>query len=291
MSVYQSMGGTPTIVAIVVTVTVTWVFSWYFFTKGRTTKALGWTPLRITRIVTRPVSDVAKGLALTWNTKRLDTPYIVKLRIKNVGSREIIAPRPDSVRSDYIEPLIIEFDKSKCYEVAISDTFNTALKTPRAIMFEPPAARITGPMPTLNMAAWVDVEIIAEGEPEFPRLRCHLEGQTAVIRPVPVRYRQRTRSVALIASGAGLFLAILGFGLLGLYTYSANGAGHWPPALLTIGISLAVLAALVYGGAWLWDLQDWNNVKSVAPELFEQKRSKTKVKPPRTDRSLERPQP
>ena len=288
MSVYQGMGGTPTVVAIIVTIAVTWVFSWYFFRKSKITKALGWTPLRITRIVTRPVADVAKGLALTWNTKPLDTPYIVKIRIKNIGSREIIAPRSGSDRSDYIEPLVIEFSRSKCYEATISGAFNAALNTPQAIVFEPPALRLTVPMPTLNMAAWIDLELIADGEPEFPRLNCHLEGQTAVIQPVPGQYRRRTRSVALITTGAGIFLATLGFGLLGLYTYNANGAGYWPPTLLTIGISLAVIAALVYGGAWLLDLQDWNNVKRVAPELFEPKRPRIKVKSPRPDRTAER---
>src|ERR1022692_4030355 len=137
MSVYQSMGGTPTVVAVIVTIIVTWVFSWYFFRKSKITKALGWTPLRITRIVTRPVTDVAKGLALTWNTKPLDTPYVVKMRIKNIGSREVIAPRPGSGRSDYIEPLVIEFGRSKWYEATISGAFNAALNTPQAIMFEP----------------------------------------------------------------------------------------------------------------------------------------------------------
>jgi hypothetical protein len=185
MSVYQSLGGNSTVVAIIVTIIVTWVFSWYFFRKSRITKALGWTPLRITQIVTRPVADVAKGLALTWNTKPLDTPYIVKIRIKNIGSREIIAPRSGSDRSDYIEQLVIEFGGSKCYEATISDTFNTALSTPQAIIFEPPAVQLRVPMPTLNMAAWVDVEMIADGEPEFPRLSCHLEGQTEPIQPVP----------------------------------------------------------------------------------------------------------
>lgn len=288
MSVYQSLGGTSTVVAIIVTIIVTWVFSWYFFSKSRITKALGWTPLKITRIVTQPVADVAKGLALTWNTKPLDTPYIVKIRIKNIGSREIVAPRPGSDRSDYIEPLVIEFGRSKCYEATISDTFNTALNTPQAITFEPPAGRLSVPMPTLNMTAWVDVEIIADGEPEFPRLSCDLEGQTAPIQPVPGRYRRRTKSAALITGGIGLFLAILGFGLLGLEAYNTNGAGYWPPTLLTIGISLAVIAGLVYGGAWLLDLQDWDKVKRVAPELFESKRPGMKVKSPRPTRTVER---
>jgi hypothetical protein len=142
-------------------------------------------------------------------------------------------------------------------------------------------------MPTLNMAAWVDIEMIADGEPEFPRLSCHLEGQTAVIQPVPGRCRRRTKSVALITSGIGLFLAILGFGLLGLYAFDANGAGYWPPILLTVGISLTLIAALVYGGAWWLDLQDWNKVKRVVPELFESKRSRMKVKSPRPGRTVE----
>jgi len=291
MSVYRDAGGTPTVVAIIVTIIVTWVFSWYFFRKGKVTKALGWTPLKITRIVTRPVADVAKGLALTWNSKPLDTPYIVKIRIKNIGSREIVAPRPGSDRSDYIEPLVIEFRRSKCYEATISDAFNAVLNTPQLIMFEPPAARLTVPMPTLNMAAWINVEMIADGKPEFPKLSCHLEGQTKVIQPVPGRYRQRGRSIALITGGIGFFLATLGFGLLGLYSYNVNGAGYWPPILLAIGISLAIIAALVYGGAWLLDLQDWKNVKSVAPELFASKRSRLKIRSPRPDKAVERWQP
>jgi hypothetical protein len=280
MSVYQSMGGTPTVVAVIVSIIVTWVISWYFFKRGKVTKALGWTPLRITQIVTRPVTDVAK-LALIWNKQEsLRTPYIVKIRIKNIGSREVIAPRQGSEKSDYIQPLVVEFDRSKCYEATISEAFKTVLKTPMAIEFEP-TRQFEVPMPTLNMAAWVDVEMIADGEPEFPRLNCHLEGQTAAIQPVPGRYRRGTKSAALIAGGVGLFLATLGFGLLGLYSYYPNGGGFWPPTLLTIGILLVVAAVLVYGTAWFLDLEDWNKVKRVAPELFVSKRPRVKVKSPR----------
>lgn len=152
MSVYQGLGGTATVVAVVVAVIVTWVFSSYYFKKGRITKALGWTPLRITQVVAQPVTDVARGLALTWNSQEiLRTPYIVKVRIKNVGSREVIAPRPGSDRSDYSKPLVVRFDRSKCYEATVSDQFNTVLDIPIALSFEP-AERFEIPMPTLNEA-------------------------------------------------------------------------------------------------------------------------------------------
>jgi hypothetical protein len=36
------------------------------------------------------VDNLSKGLALTFDGVRLKTPYLVKLRIVNMGSREIV---------------------------------------------------------------------------------------------------------------------------------------------------------------------------------------------------------
>src|SRR5438132_1845357 len=76
--------------SIIVGAVVAWVVTRYYANKARNIKALGWTPLGISRIVTRPVTDVAQGLALSWNGNPLHTPYTVMIRISNSGTQEVV---------------------------------------------------------------------------------------------------------------------------------------------------------------------------------------------------------
>jgi hypothetical protein len=120
MSFYHDIGGTPAVVSIVVGAIIAIAVTRFYANKSKITKALGWTPAGITKIVTRPVTDVAQGLALTWDGVPLSLPYTVKLRVANVGTREVVGSVPNPDRSDYIEPLKVAFDASTCYEAVVT---------------------------------------------------------------------------------------------------------------------------------------------------------------------------
>lgn len=268
MSFYGSIGGTPAIVSIVVGALIAWTVTKYYANKARLTKALGWTPRGISRIVTRPVTDVAKGLALTWNGEPLRTPYTVRIRISNAGTREVVGNFTNPERSDFIEPLVVRFNDSTCYEATVTDTHNVSLKTPQPII-SAPVNEFEVPMPTLNLHSWIELEIIADGVAKYPSINCFLEGQTEPIGPVAGRQRSRIKSAMIIACGIGLFLLTIGFGLLGLFAYNPDGPGLGPPVLMVIGVTVAILATFGFVWAWVLDRQEWNAMKRGAPGLLD----------------------
>ena len=267
MSAYQDLGGTPAVVSIIVGAIITWVVSKYYANKARNAKALGWTPLGISRIVTRPVVDVAKGLALTWNSVPLRTPYTVSIRISNLGSREVIGGLTSPGRSDYIQPLVVNFGNSICYEATISDSHRVPLSGPVPIISSP-SAKFEIPMPTLNMASWLRVEMIADGVAKYPEISCFLEGQTEEIKAVAGRQRSGIRSAMLISCSIGVLFLIIGFGLLGLLAYNPQGPGDGPAILMIFGTTIAVLAIFGFSLAWFLDRRDWNAMKGKIPGLF-----------------------
>ena len=155
---YTTVGGTPAVVTTIAAIVITIYVSRYYANKAKIVKALGWTPLAINRIVTRPVTDLSQGLALTWRGEPLRTPYTTRIRILNSGTREVVGGR-----SDYLEPLVITFSNSICYEAIITKAHETPLKTPISIISSP-ANRFEIPMPTLNMSSYIDIEMIADGK-------------------------------------------------------------------------------------------------------------------------------
>src|SRR5207302_904127 len=198
MSIYRNIGGTPAVVSIIVGAVVAWVVTRYYANKARNIKALGWTPLGISRIVTRPVTDVAQGLALSWNGNPLHTPYTVMIRISNSGTQEVVGELTSPDRSEYNKPLVIDFGDSKCYEATITKAHNTSIETPFPIISEP-ADSFKVPMPTLNIASWIELEMIADGTAKYPNVRCLLEGQTEEIKPIAGRQRSSIKSAMLAA--------------------------------------------------------------------------------------------
>jgi hypothetical protein len=225
--------------------------------KGKETKALGWTPLGISRIVTRPVTDVSKGLQLTWtdkdnNSVKLETPYIVKVRISNIGSKEIDADEGD--RKTYLESLSIGFKRSRCYEAVITGTSDEVILAnidDPQIVHEPPVAVIDSPqqsflvmMTALNRSCWVDLVMIADGTVEYPHIDCIIAGASQRIKPVAGRQRALKRSVMLRFIGLGAFILASGFAL---YAYQSlryyNPAGFQNSAT---GPELAFYAARSY---------------------------------------------
>ncbi len=258
----------PAVVSIIVGAIVAWIVTKYYANKAKNVKALGWTPLGISRIVTRPVTDVAKGLALTWNGELLRTPYTVTIRISNTGTREVVGGLTSQNRSDYIEPLAVDFEDSTCYQATITNSHNVSLNTPLPII-SAPTNKLEVPMPTLNITSWIELEIIADGTAKYPDVSCFLEGQTEQIKPVAGRQRSAIKSAMLVACGIGLFVLTIGFGFLGLFAYNPEGPGLGPPILMLIGGITAVIAGFGFGYAWILDRQEWNAMKRGAPGLFD----------------------
>ena len=248
---YATIGGTPAIVTTVAAIIITVYVSRYYANKGKIVKALGWTPLSINLIVTRPVTDLSEGLALTWKGKALRTPYIVRLRILNARTREIVG-----AETDYLEPLFISFSSSTCYEAIITQAHGTPVKLPTSIISNP-SHRFQVSMPTLNMSSWIDIEMIADGEAEYPGLTCVLVGETQPIATVAGRQRSRLRSLALAIGSLGVVVFTVGFGLLGFQSYTnLNGPTIWPLILIVIGSLVWVSAGASYLMAWWLDRQE-----------------------------------
>jgi hypothetical protein len=267
-SLYATIGGTPAIVSIVTAIIIAVAVTRYYAIKGKITKALGWTPQGIARIVGQPVAKVSEGLALTWKgEKLLLTPYTVRLRISNIGSREVIGDLSHN-NSDYEEPLVIKFNRSTCYEAIITRTSKTTLKTPVSIL-ETPTAEFIVSMPTLNASAWIELEMIADGETEYPQVNCALAGETQQIMPVAGRQRSQIRSSMLGIGGLGVVVLTIGFGLLGYQSFTmTEGPTLWPVFLMIAGGLILIAALVVYVGSWLSDRQEWNAMKRAEPTAF-----------------------
>jgi hypothetical protein len=201
MSFYHSIGGTSALVGLVAGALITYLISRFYANRIKIAKVLGWTPLSLTRIVRQRVTDVAKGLALTWNGNPLETPYTVRLRISNIGAKEIIGKHDDSGSSDYSTPLSVNFGKSVCYECTISNGFEVPIEIPSQVELGEPASTFKVDMPTLNISSWIELEMIADGEPEFPDLSCLIVGQTKQIELVAARRASRIQSAALVTGG------------------------------------------------------------------------------------------
>ena len=267
MSIYHSVGGTPGVVSLAVGAFVAWAVAKYYADKGKYLKALGWTPLGISRIVTRPVADVAKGLALTWNGEPLQTPYAAMIHISNVGTRAVIGGRPKEGNSDYQMPLKVSLGNSTCYQATITRANEVAIDLPFTVVSKP-AKHFEVLMPTLNVSSWIELEIIADGTAKYPDLDCLLVDQKVSIRPVAGRQRSAIKAAMLMACGIGLFLLTIGFGLLGLFAYNPEGPGLGPPVIMAIGGSVTVLAGLGYAYVWVLDRQEWNAMKRGMPGMF-----------------------
>jgi hypothetical protein len=257
---YTTIGGTPAVITTVAAVIITIYVSRYYANKGKIVKALGWTPLAINRIVTRPVTDLSEGLALTWKGEPLRTPYTTRIRILNAGTREVVGNK-----ADYLEPLVIRFSNSICYEAIITRAHGTPVETPISIISSP-ANQFEVPMPTLNMSSWIDIEMIADGEAEYPRLSCVLTGETQPIATVAGRQRLRIRSLMLGIGGLGVVIFTVGFGLLGFQSYSnpINGPTLWPLFIIVIGSLVWLPAGIVYLGARLLDRQERLEAKRIS---------------------------
>lgn len=195
-------------------------------------------------------------------------PYTVAIRISNIGSREVIGELTSPDRSDYIQPLVVDFGDSVCYEARITESSNVPLNNPLPTIISKPANKFPIQLPTLNIASWVQLDMIADGTEKYPEISCFLEGQTEKIEPVAGRQRSRVRSASLIACGAGLVMLIVGFGLLGLFAYNPQGPGDGPPILMGTGATVAILAIMVFASAWLQDWQERNAMRGRASGLF-----------------------
>jgi len=268
-SFYTSIGGTPAIISLVCGGIIAVVVTRYYANKGKNTKALGWIPLGITRIVRRPVTTVSEGLALTWKGEPLRTPYTTRLRISNIGTREIVGSSQPN--SDYQKPLVVKFTNSTCYEAIITETSRTILEVPLSVL-DSPRDQFEVPMPTLNISAWIELEIIADGEAEYPQLDCFLVGETQQIMPVAGRQRLRIRSSMLGVGGVGVVAGTFGFGLLGLQSFNPQGPTAWPFILMAIGALAVIGAALTYIWSWALDRQELAAMKRAAPSVFQSRR-------------------
>lgn len=217
----------------------------------------------ISRIVTRPVNDVSKGLSLTFDGEQLRTPYIVSLRIANIGSREIVS----SV--DYQEPLVIKFDDdAKCYEAVITRTSGTTLKQPTPVISQP-AASFEIVMPTLNEGSWVELEMVVDGERKYPHLSCLLVGETLPIGPILDRRRMAIKSSSLIGAGLGVFLGSIGFFLMGLQAYTDfSGPSAWAILLATLGSAVFVVGVVAWATCLWLDRQQKLAIKRAIPNVF-----------------------
>jgi hypothetical protein len=254
-SLYQMIGGTPAVVAALVGLVITIVVSRYYANKGKITKALGWTPLGVTPIVTRPVHNLSRGLALTWNGEPLQTPFAVSIRITNVGSREIIGPR-----KDYLEAFSVEFDGT-CYE-AITKASSKTRFTGATSILPAPAASFEVPMPTLNSGDWVELACIVDGSPHYPRMRTVLLGQTSLLSLVAGKARSRMKNASAVVFVVGYFLLTLGFGLLGYQSLTlVEGPTLLPITLVVIGGLAVVAAGGLYFDALLLDRSELRVVK------------------------------
>jgi hypothetical protein len=194
---YTTIGGTPAVITTVAAVIITIYVSRYYANKGKIVKALVWTPLAINRIVTRPVTDLSEGLALTWKGEPLRTPYTMRIRILNAGTREVVGDK-----ADYLEPLVIRFSNSICYEAIITRAHGTPVETPISIISSP-ASQFEVPMPTLNMSSWIDIEMIADGEAEYPRLILQPQFRTARAEHAGHRTGERDKTFEIISIAAG----------------------------------------------------------------------------------------
>lgn len=280
---YATIGGTPAVVTTLTALAIAIAVTRYYWIKGKDITALGWTPLGISRIVTRPVASVSKGLQLTWNGRSLDTPYTVRVRICNVGTTAIARDRGD--REVYSESLSVGFKKSVCYEAIITRTSSDVIMTddtgsvvnlPVAILDNPPERNFTIRMPALNRSRWIELEMIADGEVEYPRVNCVLASESFTIMPIAGRQRQRIRSSMRGLIGLGIFIATAGFGLLGWQSFTnLEGPSIWPVILIIIGTIVALITATVYGWSWLADRSQWTAMKRLVPSAFERSGSET----------------
>jgi hypothetical protein len=283
-----TVGGTPGIVALAVTLFV----GRYYWKKGKETKALGWTPLGISRIVTRPVTDVSKGLQLTWagkgnNPVELETPYIVKVRITNVGSKEIAADEGD--RKTYQKSLSIGFKQSQCYEAIITEKSNEVILVDSddpEVIHELPFPIIDSPqqhfevmMPALNRSSWVDLVMIADGRVEYPNIDCNIAGESQRIKPVAGRQRALKRSAMLRFIGLGAFIVASGFALYAYQSLRYFNPSAWPTAIIAVGAFVMLSAAGIFIWSWTLDRQEWATMKRNSPDVFELSRERRWFEP------------
>jgi hypothetical protein len=131
---------------------------------------------------------------------------------------------------------MVEFGNSVCCEAIITRSSGTTL--PKSVpIVSAPAKTFDVPMPTLNGSSWLEIEMIADGDHKRPQLSCMLVGETQPIAPVAARKRAAIRSTAVIIGGLNVFIASMGFGILGLDSYS-NPDGNlsaWPFVVLIFG--------------------------------------------------------
>jgi hypothetical protein len=128
-------------------------------------------------------------------------------------------------------------------------------------------------MPTLNVSSWIDIEMIADGEAEYPNLSCVLIGETQPITTVAGLQRLRIRSLALSIGSLGVVIFTVGFGLLGFQSYSnPNGPTLWPSFLIIIGSLVWLPAGIVYLGARWLDRQERLQAKRISQAPSSEKR-------------------
>jgi hypothetical protein len=274
-----TVGGTPGVVAILVTLFV----AWYYWKKGKETKALGWTPKGITRIVTRPVSDVSRGLQLTWTGTEddgpvnLKTPYLVKVRISNAGSKEIAAD--DGDRKSYHKPLSVKFKESSCYEAIITEASGEVIfadpndsEVVRALpmsIISSPQSEFSIQMPALNISSWLELLMVADGKVEYPRIDCIISGQSWPIKPISGNRRAVKRSVMARFVGLGVFILSAGFALYAYQSLRFYNPNSWPVGIIAAGILTIFSAGGLIIGSWVLDRQDWEAMKRDSPDVFE----------------------
>src|SRR5262249_41927405 len=134
--------------------------------------------------------------------------------------------------------------------VIIMDGAGSVLEMPLAVLGSPEKS-FTIQMPALNVSQWIDLEMIADGEIEYPILNGSLRVGSQPIMAVAGRQRQRLRSRMRGVVGLGIFVATVGFGLLGWQAFSnPEGPSIWPGVLIALGSIVTIGAAAAYGWSW-----------------------------------------
>ena len=277
-SLYSTVGGTPTIFAALVAV----VIARYYWKKGKETKQLGWAPIGITRIVTRPVGDLSEGLALTWRSNDPDagdivlkTPYSIKLRIFNDGTRGI--PRDCGNHETYDKPLSVNFKSSTCYEATITtaseevvflDSSGSPAELPIRVISDPRRC-FHIQMPALNRAAWIELQMIADGKIEYPRVECILNDATRQIEPMAERQHRPDAASITRYTSIGTVISASGFALYGYQSVTFSNPTFWPVGLMIIGALVIIFTNAIYAWYWLTSYQKRQAIKRDDPNVFD----------------------
>jgi hypothetical protein len=170
--------------------------NWIFYRKAEKPKQLAWTRISGNLIISA-TEDQREDLSVVYRGRSVNNPYIMIIRITNVGKQEIR-------EADFTEPISIDFGTAELLANDVIGKSNPKLKGRFAVdTSEPNLVKFTPEL--LNRDEWVEFQFVTDGVPGQPIVDTRFAGQAApILNMEERRHRTATRRSALIIAAVVL---------------------------------------------------------------------------------------